>query len=499
MGNYSHKILNGVDEGFKLHLKTKEFIMTKAIPVILFSVLTTTVFASTSYEVYLNNIPTSGTHTEILQTGWYRINNSRFNWTNPTNQVKQKIIIEMNEKLKSEGRLKLESVLEFETSKTCETVKEYTKEQISIIQDTNSSKYESGSGYSGNALAATGYSSSGVVANQIAQASVSGNSYSSGSIYKNHYLYNKTTRDIYCAKTGIYLRAKLKLTSQLAQYANSDFIRYSVDRHIDQTIEGLSNSIKVFLDGLNQIEQSPVIRPDRFSFFNIERGSEMSSWFTFYLAQLKMSIDYMDYLENLKFGFSVNSKIQSLRFAVIEALAKLRRFESPGIYVLIIDNETSQVSPLQLFDEVMLSSVPAFSKILAAFSEQKSKSDIRIRNYSIVVKGDLRRSVEQKLSDASRAEEKLEKCRSHLWQLSNLDFKELHENPGGQNQQVREFLSVCGGLYRKKTTTSVNSSNPREWENSVSSEMYRILKSGCMVVDIDAKDDVSIFQSICRK
>lgn len=453
---------------------------------------TTMVLAQTPYIKYLEQVPSARVHTELLQTGWYRINeNSFWDFRNPTSAVKSTIIKDLQEKLKETQRIKLETILEFDKSVTCEQMKDYEKELIHI--ERSNSNYGFSSSKSSGFLAGGGY--------VMGNSSYSARGYS----YSNHYLYHKSIRDTYCSEEGVYLRATLKLTAKLKANADAEFIQFAVNRHIEQAVFGFSNAMKVFLDGLNRIEQDPVIRYDRYSFFNIEQGSEMSAWFTFYLGQLRVAVDYAQFLESLNLGIGVQSQISQLKMYIVEALSKLRRFESPGIYVLIIDNEKFNVTSLQLFDEMTLKSVSTFAEILNANPQGEASKKAQIKNYSIVAKGDIQKRLQSELTVNRNQQESIDKfvkaCSEQFDILAKqANFEYIKRNyTSDLVSKGNNFLNTCAknrSYYKRKSKALWVEYAYSDNYNEAVNEWNKLIQEGCFIIEIA---DYNVFTSICKK
>ncbi len=212
--------------------------------------------------------------------------------------------------------------------------------------------------------------------------------------------------------------------------------------------------------------------------------------FTFYLSQIQIAADYATFLESLNLGLGVKNQISTLRMYATEALVKIRRFESPGIYVLIVDDQTLKISSLQLFDEATFFSVNQFKTLLAVVPQNSNVEKVKIRNYSIVSNRATLQKFENELANAKRIEIKKETC-ANAFSVLRLQVNYWYLCSEGNNvTNGNAFLAACSGdgTYFKRISSAA------ENEDDMRTQYKKLIDNNCVIVNIYGP----IFDSICK-
>jgi hypothetical protein len=382
--------------------------------------LSSTVFADdTGISDYIKKIPTFGVQEDVVETGWYKINERRWNdLTDPTKKVENIALTAIKRKLRQEGKSAIDSTITYSRIDKCEKTRDYQKYYFRQESSSSSS------------------SSSFLITNDfIAQAGSSSSSY---------YLYHKSIRETYCADDATYLKASVKMTTRLTS-ADKDLKYYYVTQHIKRTTQNLTETIRELQAGLSEIEKNPIIDPSRYAKFRITSGMEMSAWMNFYFSQLRVSLAYVGFVKSLSLGFDVETVIDGLQQQAIGALRKFKQFESPAIYVVQIDQDNSgapSVSPL--FD-------------LSAVTDLTSKYAIAISTDPGLVIANRSRVMDKNYIGRLSASQK---CRSQFAEIkSKASTADVVDGSSNFITEAHGLLRNCASLFY------VNEVSANDWSN----------------------------------
>jgi hypothetical protein len=274
-------------------------------------------------EAYIAQVPTYGVKNEVVETGWYRIDeNPWWNPLDPTDAVRARALTEMKTKLRRENKKEIERNITWQRIDKCERAVDYQK-YYERRESSSSSGYSSVSLVPWAYAASSGYSDS-------------------------YYFYEKSIREAYCAESGTYLKATIRLSTKLSD-ASPELKRYYVLQHIQNTTKDLATAMNSFVTGLSEIEKSPVISYSRYKKFGISDGTEIQTWMSFYISKMQLGLDYIKLVDALNFGLEAKSATSNLKTQILTAMRKLAQFEAPGVYVAIVDYGSQGWKPAASF------------------------------------------------------------------------------------------------------------------------------------------------------